>query len=179
MIALLADEDGELAERELYQIGAKTRDASYEKLTEKLTVSRTITHKVMTEQVAVLSQDARTDEQFQGAESIVAQGVRSTICAPLLTQSNVHGVLYADRLDPFAAFTAVTVETVKAHDRLAREEVARANYSRFMPEYVVKQLLDDPDSVRIGGANQTITVLFADIRGFTSIRLASQSQKSR
>ena len=193
VIALLADEegDGSPAERELYQIGAKTRDASFENLTEKLTVSRTITHKVMTEQVAVLSQDAKTDEQFHGAESIVSQGVRSTICAPLLTQSNVHGVLYADRLDPFAAFTAdhlelisaiaaltaVTVETVKAHDRLAREEVARANYSRFMPEYVVKQLLEDPDSFRLGGANQTITVLFADIRGFTSIAEHANPEK--
>jgi adenylate cyclase len=136
----------------------------------------------MRDRVAVLSQDAKTDEQFQGAESIVSQGVRSTICAPLITQSSVHGVLYADRLDPFAAFspdhlelisavaaqTAVTVETVKAHKRLAREEVARANYSRFMPEYVVKQLLENPDSFRLGGANQTITVLFADIRGFTA-----------
>ena len=115
----------------------------------------------MRERVALLSQDAKTDEQFLGAESIVSQGVRSTICAPLITQSNVHGVLYADRLDPFAAFspdhlelisavaaqTAVTVETVKAHKRLAREEVARANYSRFMPEYVVKQLLENPEFV--------------------------------
>jgi adenylate cyclase len=137
----------------------------------------------MDERVAILSQDAKTDEQFQGAESIVSQGVRSTICAPLITQSSVHGVLYADRLDPFAAFsadhlelisavaaqTAVTVETVKAHKRLAREEVARANYSRFMPEYVVQQLLENPDSFRLGGANQTITVLFADIREFTAI----------
>jgi adenylate cyclase len=147
-----------------------------------ITISRTITQKVMRDKVAVLSQDAKTDEQFQGAESIVSQGVRSTICAPLVTQTNVHGVLYADRLDPFAAFspdhlelisavaaqTAVTVETVKAHKRLAREEVARANYSRFMPEYVVKQLLENPNSFKLGGANQTITVLFADIRGFTS-----------
>jgi len=136
----------------------------------------------MRDKVALLSQDAKTDAQFSGAESIVAQGVRSTICAPLITESNVHGVIYADRLDPFAAFspdhlelisavaaqTAVTVETVRAHKRLAREEVARANYSRFMPEYVVKQLLENPDSFRLGGVNQKITVLFADIRGFTS-----------
>jgi adenylate cyclase len=109
--------------------------------------------------------------------------VRSTICAPLITESNVHGVIYVDRLDPFAAFTeehlelvtavaaqsAVIVETVRAHDRLAREEVARANYGRFMPPYVVKQLLENPDSFRLGGTNQTITVLFADIRGFTAL----------
>ncbi len=193
VVALLRDEksDAAAADGALYQIGAKTRDESYEKLTDRLTVSRTITKKVMSEQVAVLSQDAKTDEQFQGAESIVSQGVRSTICAPLLTQSTVHGVLYADRLDPFAAFTsdhlelisaiaaltAVTVETVKAHDRLAREEVARANYGRFLPEYVVKQLLEDPDSFRLGGANQTITVLFADIRGFTSISEQASPEK--
>ena len=181
VIALLADEAGDYDS--LYQIGAKTRDESFAKLSEKLTVSRTITRRVMEDGVAILSQDAKTDEQFQGAESIVSQGVRSTICAPLITQSGIHGVLYADRLDPFAAFrqdhlelisavgaqTAVTVETVKAHKRLAREEVARANYSRFMPEYVVQQLLENPDSFRLGGANQMITVLFADIRGFTAI----------
>jgi len=185
VVALLVSEtdDGRSGENALYQIGARTRDASFAKLTEKLTVCSTITKKVMDERVAILSQDAKTDEQFQGAESIVSQGVRSTICAPLITQSSVHGVIYADRLDPFAAFsadhlelisavaaqTAVTVETVKAHKRLAREEVARANYSRFMPEYVVQQLLENPDSFRLGGANQTITVLFADIRGFTAI----------
>jgi len=185
VVALLAEEgkDGTITPNALYTVGSKTRDASFEKMTERLAVSRTITNKVMANRVAILSQDAKTDEQFQGAESIVSQGVRSTICAPLVTPSNVHGVIYADRLDPFAAFlpdhlemisaiaalTAVTVETVKAHKRLAREEVARANYSRFMPEYVVKQLLENPDSFRLGGANQLITVLFADIRGFTAI----------
>ncbi len=193
VVALLADEtvDGKILDYSLSQIGARTRDESIDELTEKLTISRTITTKVMREKVALLSQDAKTDEQFQGADSIVSQGVRSTICAPLITESNVHGVVYADRLDPFAAFTpdhlelisavaaqtAVTVETVKAHKRLAREEVARANYSRFMPEYVVKQLLDNPDSFRLGGVNQKVTVLFADIRGFTSLSEKEKPEK--
>jgi len=95
----------------------------------------------------------------------------------------VHGALYADRLDPFSAFkpddlelvsavaaqTAIAVENVRAHERLAREEVARANYSRFLPEYVVTQMLENPDSFKLGGVLQTITILFADIRGFTRI----------
>ncbi len=191
VIALLADESQDGVASDLVPVGVKTRDATLDKLTEKLTVSRTITQKVMRERVALLSQDAKTDAQFSGADSIVSQGVRSTICAPLITQSSVHGVLYADRLDPFAAFspdhlelitavaaqTAMTVETVKAHRRLAREEVARANYSRFMPEYVVKQLLENPNSFRLGGANQTITVLFADIRGFTALSERENPEK--
>jgi adenylate cyclase len=185
VVALLADEtvDGKILDYSLFPIAIKARDENLEKVSERLTVSRTITQKVMREKVALLSQDAKTDAQFSGADSIVAQGVRSTICAPLITESNVHGVVYADRLDPFAAFnpddlelisavaaqTAMAVETIKAHKRLAREEVARANYSRFMPEYVVKQLLEKPDSFRLGGINQKITVLFADIRGFTTL----------
>ena len=185
VVALLADEtlDGKILDYSLYPIAVKARNEKMEAMTEQLTISRTITQKVMREKVALLSQDAKTDSQFSGAESIVSQGVRSTICAPLVTESSVHGVVYADRLDPFSSFseddlelisavaaqTAVTVETVKAHKRLAREEVARANYSRFMPEYVVKQLLEKPDSFRLGGANQTVTVLFADIRGFTTL----------
>lgn len=193
VVALIADEthDGKILPNNLVAFAVKTRDVTLDKLTEKLTISRTITQKVMREKVALLSQDAKTDAQFSGADSIVSQGVRSTICAPLITESNVHGVLYADRLDPFGAFspdhlelisavaaqTAVTVETVKAHRRLAREEVARANYSRFMPEYVVKQLLDNPNSFRLGGINQTITVLFADIRGFTAFSEREKPEK--
>ena len=193
VVALIADEtlDGKIIDYSLYPVGIKTRNEQIEKLTDKLTISRTITQKVMREKVALLSQDAKTDVQFQGSDSIVSQGVRSTICAPLITESNVHGVVYADRLDPFAAFTpdhlelisavaaqtALTVETIKAHKRLAREEVARANYSRFMPEYVVKQLLENPDSFRLGGVNQTITVLFADIRGFTAFSEREKPEK--
>ena len=193
VVALVADEthDDKIRPNDLVPVGVKTRDEKLDALTDKLTISRTITQKVMREKVALLSQDAKTDAEFSGADSIVSQGVRSTICAPLITQSNVHGVLYADRLDPFAAFsqdhlelitavaaqTAVTVETFKAHKRLAREEVVRANYSRFMPEYVVKQLLDNPNSFRLGGVNQTITVLFADIRGFTALSEREKPEK--
>ncbi|MEJ7699761.1 MAG: adenylate/guanylate cyclase domain-containing protein [Pyrinomonadaceae bacterium] len=193
VVALLADEtsDGKILAYSLYPIAIRARDAKLESLSEKFSISRTITQKVMREKIALLSQDAATDAQFSGAESIVSQGVRSTICAPLITESNVHGVVYADRFNPFASFstndlqlisavaaqTAVTVETIKAHKRLAREEVARANYSRFMPEYVVKQLLENPDSFKLGGINQTITVLFADIRGFTAFSEREKPEK--
>lgn len=90
--------------------------------------------KVIKDRVALLSQDAAADEQFAGVDEIVSQGVRSTICAPLVTESGIHGALYADRLDPFAAFkpddlelisavaaqAAIAVERVRAHERLVK-----------------------------------------------------------
>jgi adenylate cyclase len=186
VIALLAEgvvTEQNADEAKLFPIATSARERFGEAIARKMTIGRTITRKVMKERVALLSQDAAADEQFAGVDSIVSQGVRSTICAPLLTEAGVHGALYADRLDPFSAFkpddlelisavaaqTAIAVENVRAHDRLAKEEVARANYSRFLPEYVVKQMLEHPESFKLGGVTQTITVLFADIRGFTSI----------
>jgi adenylate cyclase len=46
-----------------------------------------------------------------------------------------------------------------------------------MPEYVVKELLDNPNSFRLGGINQKITVLFADIRGFTTLSENEKPEK--
>ena len=184
VVALLAEQDsGSTDDPVLTPIAMRARDNRLEAHARKLSIGRTITRKVMKDRVALLSQDAASDEQFAGVDSIVSQGVRSTICAPLTTESRVHGALYADRLDPFAAFkpddlelisavaaqTAIAVENARAHERLAREEVARANYSRFLPEYVVKQMLENPESFKLGGTSQNITILFADIRGFTRI----------
>lgn len=184
VVALLADQEGGgRDDANLTPIAMRARDNKLEAHARKLSIGRTITRKVMKDRVALLSQDAASDEQFAGVDSIVSQGVRSTICAPLVAESRVHGALYADRLDPFAAFkpddlelisavaaqTAIAVENARAHERLAREEVARANYSRFLPEYVVKQMLENPESFKLGGVSQTITILFADIRGFTRI----------
>lgn len=185
VVALLAEGNGEGNPENvvLNPIAMRARDESLNNHARKLTIGRTITRKVMNDRVALLSQDAASDEQFAGVDSIVSQGVRSTICAPLVGESRVHGAIYADRLDPFASFkpddlelisavaaqTAIAVENARAHERLAREEVARANYSRFLPEYVVKQMLENPESFKLGGTNQTITVLFADIRGFTRL----------
>ncbi|GAC1446111.1 MAG: adenylate/guanylate cyclase domain-containing protein [Pyrinomonadaceae bacterium] len=192
VVALLTDvkvttNDGESSNLEV--ISVRVRDQKHEARAKGMSISRTITSKVMRERQGLLSQDAGLE--FASVNSIVSQGVRSTICAPLVVESGVHGALYADCLDAFKSFTrddlelitaigaqaAVAVENVRAHDRLQREEVARANYSRFMPDYVVKQILENPDSFKLGGVNQRLTVMFADIRGFTRLSESAPPEK--
>jgi adenylate cyclase len=193
VVALLGDErdQNQDGEEDLVVVAMRVRDENRAAHARKQPIGRTITRKVMRERQAMLSQDAAADMEFAGVHSIVSQGVHSTICAPLVADTRVHGALYADRLDPFTSFTrddlelvsavaaqtAVAVENARAHARLAREEVARANYGRFLPEYVVQQILENPDSFKLGGVNQTLTVLFADIRGFT--RLSENASPDR
>ena len=116
VVALLAEGTGKENPEDvvLNPIATRARDESLNNHARKLTIGRTITRKVMKDRVALLSQDAASDEQFAGVDSIVSQGVRSTICAPLVGESRVHGAIYADRLDPFAAFKPDDLELISA-----------------------------------------------------------------
>jgi adenylate cyclase len=47
-------------------------------------------------------------------------------------------------------------------------ERTRDAFSRFVPESVVGQVLDQADGIRLGGVSTEGTVMFSDLRGFTS-----------
>lgn len=47
-------------------------------------------------------------------------------------------------------------------------ERARDAFARFVPEAVVGQVLDQADGMRLGGKRTESTLLFSDLRGFTS-----------
>lgn len=57
----------------------------------------------------------------------------------------------------------------KLHDELERKNKLLFDIlNRYMPEEVSTLILDDPDKyLKLGGESRTVTVLFADIRGFT------------
>ena len=173
-----SDEGLRLAHRADAETGGRREDR-------QRTVSRTITRKVMTERITLLSSNASMDPALAQGQSILLQQLRSVICAPLLVRDEVQGVIYLDKgkvaafthddldvVNAVAAQAAIALENVHALDRLTREAEARAAYSRFLPAHVVEDLLQRPESLKLGGANQIATVLFADIRGFT--RLSAQ-----
>lgn len=49
-----------------------------------------------------------------------------------------------------------------------RRQVVSDLFGRYLAPPVVDQLLQAPESVRLGGTRQEVTILFADIRGFTT-----------
>lgn len=63
-------------------------------------VSRTIVNQVMTEGLAILSNDIQTSEALCSAESLVAAQTTSLMCAPLILLDKVIGVIYLDTSDP-------------------------------------------------------------------------------
>ncbi len=59
----------------------------------------------------------------------------------------------------------------------AQREQVRRTFERFVAHEIVEQLLEDPLRVELGGVETTVTVLFADLEGFTA--LAERASASR
>ena len=63
---------------------------------EKITISKTILDYVIDRNEGVLTSDARQDDRFSPAASIVRMGVREAICVPMQGRYDVVGVIYVD-----------------------------------------------------------------------------------
>jgi class 3 adenylate cyclase len=56
-----------------------------------------------------------------------------------------------------------------ADELRAAQQAIRRTFERYVSPHVVGRLLADPGQVRLGGMEQMVTVLFADLRGYTTL----------
>jgi len=102
---------------------------------EQITISRTIVHQAIRERISLLISDAATDQRFQAAESIVAHHIRSAMCAPLIAQNAVLGVLYIDSLSYKADYTLAELELLTG----ITDQVAMAISNALLHQSLIEQ----------------------------------------
>jgi adenylate cyclase len=81
------------------------------------------------------------------------------------------GRLWASPVEPAAALFAVVIATAALDfsiEQRRRREIQGA-FSQYVAPQVVQRLIADPSLLNLGGETREMTILFADIRGFTSI----------
>lgn len=67
---------------------------------QRMQISRTILDYVMEHQEGVLTSDAKEDERWDPAASIVTTGVREAICVPMQGRYGIVGAIYIDTFTP-------------------------------------------------------------------------------
>ena len=150
---------------------------------DEIVLSNSIINEVIREKQAVLSSDATIDSRFSGAHSIIMQGIRSTMCVPLLHGDELLGIMNIDSQIATNAFSdkdlrvftgigtsaAIAIQNARLARKIEHEARTRAQFQRFFSPSMVQQMVEGKLKLEGVGETRDVTVLFADIRGFTAM----------
>lgn len=131
-IALLAD-DG----KSFSQVEVRRQDRTDQS---ELTISQTLLETLVQEKKALAFIDVSADEKLSSAKSIIMQGIRSILAAPLTIGDAVVGMLYVDYL---FANRSITEEDVRLLARIARFAAIKLETTRLREEAIEKRVMDE------------------------------------
>jgi len=148
------------------------------------TVSTHIVQRVFHTRECILTLDAQEDPRFAEGMSIVTQGIRSVMCVPLWVRDHTCGVLFADStrravhllqhhlhfMSLLANVAAAAIQRVQLQRRLQQEATLKERLMRYQsPTLVDKLLADDPKNGMLEPTEREVSVLFADMVGFSTL----------
>jgi adenylate cyclase len=150
---------------------------------EEIPVSSTLLAKVISDRIALISGNIMQDTRFDPSASIVAQGITSCLTVPMVIGQTVLGVIHLDTRGSYAAFSdddlevvsaianqaAVAVQNASLMEQARTTAVARDNLSRYLAPEIIESIMSGESEVSMCGEMKTATILFADIRGFTTL----------
>ena len=155
-------------------------------------ISRTILHHVFSTGITAIHDPGHSNNSIASTGLDYAQSLMRVCCAtasPILNRDReVIGVLYGDRWsdelalpknrisDIEATLVEVLASSVAAGIARQAEESLRTTLAEFFSPKVVKLLADNPELM--DGQDAEVSVLFCDIRGFSSVTEKLGPQKA-
>ena len=141
---------------------------------------------VSREKRLITKYDIAEDPRFSHVKESCGQRfaeMAASLAVPLIYQDEVKGVLalgykksghfYSrediDLLSTLANQAAVAIENAKMAEQMKKEETVRTNLARYLSPQIVDQIIQKDVQVNLGGDRKVVTVLFSDIRNFTTI----------
>jgi adenylate cyclase len=131
------------------------------------------------------------DSRFAGSHSIIMQGIRSSMAVPILHKGEILGMMILDSqvatgafgekdlqiLSNIASQMAYFMENMKLAHQVEIEAINREKFQRMMSPNLAEKVLNGDLEVKKGGQSLEATVLFADIRGFTTMSENQDAQQ--
>jgi predicted ATPase/class 3 adenylate cyclase len=158
-------------------------------------IAHTVVNYVARSGEHVVLYDAREVNRFATDPYVVRARPRSILCLPLANQGRLTGVLYlendlvagaftADRIHVLALLAgqiAIAIDNALLYEQLeqrvrqrteqleTRNTLIRQTFGRYLSDEIVNSLLERPADSHLGGDKRTVTILMADLRGFTGM----------
>jgi len=148
-------------------------------------ISRTVINRILRERVGVLTDNALEDPRFEDGDTIIIDGIRSIMAAPIWVENRILGVIYVDSLDRIGGYRSEDLELLTAmghqtalgiqrwnltrrlNKAAVRNAVIRQNLRRFHSDRVVDRILKGAVDLK---ARETVaSIFFCDIVEFTSL----------
>lgn len=91
-----------------------------------------------------------------------------------IASGDLNQELNANRNDELGELTAAFNEMAAS---LREKELIKGAFSTYVSSQVMEQILRDPSQLALGGARKRVSVMFSDIRGFTSMSESMQPEE--
>ena len=101
--AVLTNESGALEVRFAHNVSASRPEDA---------ISHTITSDVANKRTPVLIRDASADPILRERTSVMGQGIRSVMCAPMIARGELVGLIYVDNLSKGESFTGADLNVL-------------------------------------------------------------------
>lgn len=75
------------------------------------------------------------------------------------------------------ALTYVVITVIKLTFEQRQTAMLRTTFGRYVSPQILQHILAHPEKVQLGGERRDLTILFSDIRGFTTISEASEPEQ--
>lgn len=126
----------------------------------------------------VIVNDVSSDPRFVPGKKVFS----SMMCAPLKTKDRVIGVINISNDNPhvyssgdikllsiFASEAAAAVDNAMLHENRIKQERWKSNLERYIAPQIVSAVMNEEESISLRPERKHITILFSDIRKFSSI----------
>jgi serine/threonine protein kinase/class 3 adenylate cyclase len=148
---------------------------------------------------AILIEDGERDSDHIAAQTVDGRTSRAQLAVPLIVQDRVLGVMtlesvepghfrreHADLMTVLASQVAVSIENARlykevrqrARDHEEEAERIRRRFESYVTPHIAEQVFSDPNSKMLAGERRSLTVLVADIQGFTAVAETLSSEET-
>ncbi len=145
--------------------------------------SYTILNDVIQKKVSILVSDISQNTDLSQQKSILANKMFSVMCAPLVVNEKVVGVVQIDNRENSNKFSqedlevfticarqaALAMHNIELNEHFQNEKRIRNNLARYFSPRVVEHIISAQPEILLQGKKYSVTLLVADICGFTAI----------